>query len=593
MDKKALLGNDVFMSSSASVSKHDILSSRLPFRPSRTALALILATIFLAVILAFSILQHISRAQDLMERFLLEKGETIITAIEAGMRTSMMHFMGGGDPLQTLITESSRENDIVFIRIMNSRGEVVNQTKDAPRMEFSAKDVERIMVSNVPVTRVEKQKGIFILAKRFRLHDNPSDMPMMMGRRMPMMGEYGQNLSDGIISIGLYTKEFDLARSQDIQHAFFMGAILFLVGSAGLYFLFLYQGMRVAETTLANMKLYTNNVVESIPVGIVTLDTEERIVSYNRKMEEIVGRSLDKCKGEKLTAALPGCPLDSLDVRTAAFEQSAECLASDGRNISIKIGASSLVNNDGEVIGTVLIVRDMTAIKEMEQQLERSRRMAALGKMAAGIAHEIRNPLGTLRGFAHYFGNQAGASKESKSYADLMVSEVDRLNRNISGLLQFARPREPQFVAIDLDQLITKTVALMEGDFAENELNFHWRCNAGIKFEGDPDLLLQVLMNLLKNSIHASSSGGEVSLTGSEDEHFIRITVSDTGSGMSEQEQEKMFDPFFTTKKTGTGLGLAVSHQIVEQHRGKFEVETVPGQGTVITILLPKNKRTS
>jgi len=586
--------NDVLMGSSTHISKNDILSSRLPFRPSRTALALILATIFLAVILTFSILQHITRAQDLMERFLVEKGETIITAIEAGMRTSMMHFMGSGDPLQTLITESSRENDIVFIRIMNSRGEVVEQTQGAPKMKLSARDVERIMRSDVPVTRVEKRKGIFVLSKRFRLHDFSSEMPMMMGQRMSMMGgAYGQDLENGIITIGLYTKEFDLARRQDIQHAFFMGAILFLVGSAGLYFLFLYQGMRVAETTLANMKLYTNNVVESIPVGIVTLDTEGKIVSYNRKMEEIVGNSLEKCKGEKLTTALPGCPIDFLDIRTAAFEKSAECQARDGRSIPIKVGASSLVNNDGEVIGTVLIIRDMTAIKEMEQQLERSRRMAALGKMAAGIAHEIRNPLGTLRGFAHYFGNQPGVTEESKSYADLMVSEVDRLNRNISGLLQFARPREPQFAVIDLDQLISKTVALMEGDFAEGELNFHWQCNTGIRFEGDPDLLLQVLMNLLKNSIHASSVGGEVTLVGSEDEHVVRITVSDTGSGMNEQEKEKMFDPFFTTKKTGTGLGLAVSHQIVEQHRGVFEVETTPGKGTDITILLPKTKGTS
>ena len=100
--------------------------------------------------------------------------------------------------------------------------------------------------------------------------------------------------------------------------------------------------------------------------------------------------------------------------------------------------------------------------------------------MAAGIAHEIRNPLGTLRGFAQYFGNQASADDESRSYADLMVSEVDRLNRNISGLLQFARPREPQFAQVFLDELITKIVALMEGDFADHALNFHWQCNTGI-----------------------------------------------------------------------------------------------------------------
>ncbi len=585
------------MSSSTTNSKHDILSSRLPFKPSRTAMALILATVSLAVILTFSIMQHLTRDQDLMERFLLEKGETIITAIEAGMRTSMMHFMGEGDPLQTLITESSKENDIIFIRLMDRQGGVVEQTEDAPKTKLLPAEVERIMNSNAPIIHVETKKGIFVLSKRFHMRDFSLGGPgrgrrmSMMGGGMPMMGRgYGRNLNNGIITIGLSTKEFDLARRQDIRHAFFMGALLFLVGSAGLYFLFLYQGIRVAETTLANMKLYTNNVVESIPVGIVTLDTQERIVSFNRKMEVIVGRSLEKSKGEKLTQAFSGCPIDLLDIRSSAFERSVECLTGDGRTISIRIGASSLVNNDGEVIGTVLIIRDMTAIKEMEQQLERSRRMAALGKMAAGIAHEIRNPLGTLRGFAHYFGNQPGVTEESKGYADLMISEVDRLNRNISGLLQFARPREPQFVAVDLEKLIAKTAFMMEGDLDKSGLKFQQQCENGITFEGDPDLLLQVLMNLLKNSMHASTVGGEVSLIGSEDEHTVRISVSDTGGGMSEQEKEKMFDPFFTTKKTGTGLGLAVSHQIVEQHRGVFEVESAPERGTTITVILPKKQ---
>ncbi len=408
----------------------------------------------------------------------------------------------------------------------------------------------------------------------------------MMGRRMGMMR--GNAVSDGVISVGLYTKEFDLARKQDIQHAFFMGAILLLVGSAGLYFLFLYQGIRVANTTLANMKLYTRNVVESIPVGLITLDREERIVSYNRKMEDICGHSLRRNRGEKITSAFPGWQVDYHTLRSAALEQAMELLTEDGRVIPIKIGGSSLVNNDGEVIGTVLVMRDMTAIKEMEEQLERSRRMAALGKMAAGIAHEIRNPLGTLRGFAHFFGKQPGATRESKDYADLMVSEVDRLNRTISGLLQFARPREPQRVDVDLDRLISKTVTLMEGDFANHELSFHWRCNSRILLKADPDLLLQFMMNLLKNSIYVTPPGGEVSLMGKEDEHSVRITISDNGCGMTEHEKERMFDPFFTTKKTGTGLGLAVSHQIIEQHGGTFEVESGPGEGTCVMIFLPK-----
>jgi len=182
------------------------------------------------------------------------------------------------------------------------------------------------------------------------------------------------------------------------------------------------------------------------------------------------------------------------------------------------------------------------------------------------------------------------ATDESKSYAELMKSEVDRLNRTISGLLQFARPREPDFVSTTLDDLVSKTVALTEADFANNSLDFHYQCNTNVHISADPDQLLQVLMNLLQNSIAATPPGGEVSLQVTEDEQHVRIIVSDTGCGMTEESQQKMFDPFFTTRKTGTGLGLAVSHQIIEQHNGSFEVKSAPDKGTTITIVLPKSR---
>ena len=288
-------------------------------------MALILATFFLAILLVFSIFQNINRAQDRMENFLFQKGETIIMAVEAGMRTSMMHFTGEGDPLQTLITESSHEKDIAFIRIMKRNGDILNQTDNAPKVKLSQKEMERILNSDMPIAHFEKTTGTFVLSKRFQAHAAGYRMRMRMGWQQNQLGNREQNSTEGIISIGLLTKEFDYARRQDVHHAMFMGAILFLVGSAGLYFLFLYQGMRVAQSTLANMTLYADNVIESIPVGIITLDVEERIVSYNRKTEEILGRSLEDTKGEKIQDAFPGCRIDCSDICNTVLEHSAEC----------------------------------------------------------------------------------------------------------------------------------------------------------------------------------------------------------------------------------------------------------------------------
>lgn len=569
--------------------EHTIPSSPRSFRLSRLLLAFMAATILLALLIGLSTYRNISRARDLMEQFLLSKGETVIRSIEAGSRTTTLHHTGGGNPLHTLITESIRASGIAFIRIVNRDNRILDQTEPAPAAALSPRTIERIVATGLPVTEMNHDLGIFTVSTLFHPGKHFANAPLVDGHRLPWEKTPG-DAGGTIISVGLMAAEFDAARRQDIQHAVLMGGILFLVGSAGIYFLFLYQQMRVAKSTLADMKLYTDNVIESIPAGLITLDARQRVVSCNRKAEEILQRSSEDIHGRRIGEALPGCPLDWAEICGSDLGRAAEWVTDDGRQVPIQINGSALINEEGEAIGTVLIVRDMTAIREMEHQLERSRRMAALGRMAAGIAHEIRNPLGTLRGFAHYFGSQAGASAESKGYAELMVSEVDRLNRNISGLLQFARPREPQFVPVQLDGLIAKTVALMEGDFANHGLNFHWQCNTGIELEADPDLLLQVLMNLLQNSIHATPAGGEVSLTAAEEDRQVRIAVADTGCGMNEQEREKMFDPFFTTRKTGTGLGLAVSHRIVEQHQGVFEVDTAPGRGTTVILVVAKKR---
>ena len=231
----------------------------------------------------------------------------------------------------------------------------------------------------------------------------------------------------------------------------------------------------------------------------------------------------------------------------------------------------------------------MRQIRKIEQQLELSRRLASLGKMAAGIAHEIRNPLGTLRGFAHYFGKNADSGSDGEKYAALMIAEVDRLNESISTLLQFARAPEPHQVVIDAGELFDRVKNLLAADCASSGITLVQYIEPGVQLYGDPDLLLQVLLNLLQNSIRASVAGKEIEMRLSSKGKRIVLSVSDQGEGMSEEVQKQMFDPFFTTRKEGTGLGLAISHQIVEQHHGRMEVISGEGKGTTIHIFLPES----
>ncbi len=575
-----------------------IPSVKQPFKFSRPALALILASALLAAILGVATVRNLNREQQLLEDFLLQQGLTLIRSFEAGARTTMMHHRSGTNPLETLVEETTKEQSVAYIRIVLENGETVAESGDLPK-PLTKEDIQQILIADCTVTKTIKESSTFELARIFkplkpqmprrgkRMETQPPDlMRNRMYRNMQRMERERQEKGKQLIVVGLVTSDFDAARHEDSNRALFMGALLFLLGSAGLYFLFLYQSIRVGKSTLANMQIYTDNVIKSMPAGLITLNRNGDIVSCNSNAEQLLHRSYPEIKGMK-PEELFSSPIIQQQQENSLLEQDLFCLPPKGERIPVKLSTSPLLDHDGRNNGLVIILRDMRDIRKFEQQLELSRRLASLGKMAAGVAHEIRNPLGTLRGFAQYFGKEAGKGSEGEKYADLMVSEVDRLNQTISSLLQFARARQPQCVQINTNELFSKLTTLMDADFIAKQITFNQKYDPQLTLYCDPDLLLQVLLNLLKNSISVTNSGGKVTLGAALQNNETYISVTDTGHGMTEEEQEKLFDPFFSTRKDGTGLGLAISHQIVEQHHGRIEVKSTLGKGTTMTIILP------
>ena len=565
------------------------------FHLSKPIVVIILTTVMLAGLLVTNTIRNLQREQKIMENFLLDEGLTLIRSFEAGARTTMMHEMMSADPpIVTLVNETIKARRIAFITIVAGDGTVVASAGDHdPDNDAQAR--KQVLANGKPVTRLLTRNGdepVFEITAIFQTLP-PETMPMMgmMGMRHHWQAQRAEmallEQGNAVIHLGLRTGEFIKARQQDVTHSLIMGGLLFLLGTAGFYFLFLYQGMRVTRTTLANMKLYTRNIIESMPDGLITLDSQGRIVSCNPRALEFTGMRLDQLKGqrpEELFAGWSATPLDREDsVSTYTF------VHADATEVPVEISGSPLQDEEGRIMGAVLLLRDLREIRAMEKQLARSQRLAALGRMAAGIAHEIRNPLGTLRGFAQYFNSQA-KDDASREYATIMVGEVDRLNSIISSLLQFSRPRDPDFGPVDLDKLFAKTALLLQSDFMGKEIELRQENGCAATIEADADLLLQVLLNLLKNALAASNRGDVITLSCEEDEDNVAITVTDNGIGMSREEREQMFDPFFTTKKSGTGLGLAVSHQIIEQHRGVCTVRSSRGRGTSITLTLPKRQ---
>ena len=565
------------------------------FKLSKPLFAILITTIILAILLAIGTIRNFRREQRIMKSFLLDEGLTLIRSFEAGARTTMRHPMMIEDshPLVTLVKETAKTDRIAYISIVTEDGTVV-AAAGGHDIAVDRNITKQVLRTQQPVTVMvpnNDKAPIFEVATIFQTL--PSEEPPMMG----MMGRHHFRqktpqtiqLEEGraVIHLGLYTAEFIKASRQDITHSLFMGGLLVLVGSSGFYFLFLYQGMQVTRATLANMKLYTKNIIESMPDGLLTLDSRGRIVSCNPRALEFTEMDLAGLKGKRPEDLFTGWPADSRHTQGTAFSYT--FVHKDGTEIPVEISSSPLLDDQGNTLGAVFLLRDLRSIRSMQNQLDRARRLAALGKMAAGIAHEIRNPLGTLRGFAQYFGSKAD-NDDAREYSALMIGEVDRLNESISSLLQFSRPREPEFAPVDPQTLLDKTVKLLEYDFREKEITLQLTGNCTQSIEADEDLLLQVLLNLLKNALNASEEGTTIDLSCKDDGDTIRITVTDSGKGMNEAEQSRMFDPFFTTRTAGTGLGLAVSHQIVEQHDGHFAIKSQPGKGTSITVVLPKHR---
>jgi two-component system sensor histidine kinase HydH len=238
----------------------------------------------------------------------------------------------------------------------------------------------------------------------------------------------------------------------------------------------------------------------------------------------------------------------------------------------------------------VLILRDLGEVRRLKDEVRRQEKLAALGGLAAGVAHEIRNPLSSIKGLATFFQEQFADGSEAREAAGVMIREVDRLNRVISELLDFARPTDLNRRLSDLPPLINRSIQLIQQDAASQNITIEVHIPDDIRpVSIDPDRLTQCLLNLYLNALQAMPQGGTLTVGCHHEDggRKVRITVGDTGEGIAAEHLDSIFNPYFTTKNKGTGLGLAIVHKIIEAHQAHLNVESTPGKGTRIMIEIP------
>jgi two-component system sensor histidine kinase HydH len=385
----------------------------------------------------------------------------------------------------------------------------------------------------------------------------------------------------------------ELARKEDIRHSIVMGITLLLVGFAGIVLLFLAHAYRSTTTTLSRVKALSDSLVENMPIGLLAIDEKGTVASFNQTAESILQRPAEEALLRKAEEILP-VPLSEVIRQLkdrGSIEREVLCSFPGGVEIPLEVVGTTMREEGGGFMGHVVLFRDLTEIHRLKEEVVRAQRLASVGRLAAGVAHEIRNPLSSIKGFATYFRERYREVPEDKQTAEIMIQEVERLNRVVGQLLEFARPMSVERRPTVARSWVQHSLRMVESQIQEKGIRVETRIQEELpRLVVDPDRLQQAMLNLYLNGIEAMERGGTLTVSIQRmagDRQGVEIFVSDTGKGIGEEDLSHIFDPYFTTKSSGTGLGLAIVHKVVESHGGEVRAESEKGKGTKVLLSLP------
>ncbi len=350
---------------------------------------------------------------------------------------------------------------------------------------------------------------------------------------------------------------------------------------------------RLREIT--SLKAYTDNVLASMTNGLLTVDLGKRIVTVNEMAERILGRGREGIQGFSLEQVLgEGHPLYQMLTETLAHEKGISHLEvelkKDGESLWLIAGTSLLIGGEDKIIGALAIFQDITEIKALEERLRQADRLAALGTLSAGLAHEIKNPLSAIKTFVQLLPLKISNPSFMEKFNITVPREIDRINHLVEDLLELTRKRVRPLVDLKVDSLILQVMDLHGEEIKKKQITLEDHLDRTVPpVHGDAETLYRAFSNLFINAIQAMPNGGSLSISSKLDasSSLIEITFRDTGIGMDEMTAKNIFNPFFTTKDKGAGLGLALTRKIIEDHRGTIEVVSQKGMGTTFTLQLP------
>lgn len=568
--------------------------------------------------------------QRLMTSALLQKAATLMRVLDSGSRASYINDLRkdywSNDPwnlhVQRVIDHLAEDPDLRFLALIDSQGKIIAHSDHAriggllplsameglsdhgdqqPRMVYAIqvnKEYGRVFEAVRPFTASfptliptpmrQQREG------QQRLYPHKQDERRPMVRLLPRGDQGGER---HLVVVGLDMKEYDRTLGRLRLQIVMLSLAMLLVGLGGWFSLSAVQGYRISQKTLVEIQAFTSLLIAKLPVGVVATDASGRITTWNHAVVQLTGIPRDTVVGRKPQEVLPEILavffLDAAAAETDPEKKSTEQtikVVFGGRRCEVLCHPLLITDSEQQYMGKVLLLSDVTAIKSLEQRMRENERLAAVGRMAGGVAHEVRNPLSSIKGLALLLKNRFPSGSKEQDTADLLIQETERMNRTITEMLSFTRPTALHLEQVDLAVLLQRSLQLIKAEAAESRIATVLEVEDEIlPLYGDVDRLQQVIMNVLLNAMQAMEEGGTltVTLTRLEQGEGVELRITDTGSGIAPELVSQVFYPYFTTKQSGTGIGLAISQKIILDHGGSIDMESESGKGTTVIIRLP------
>jgi two-component system, NtrC family, sensor histidine kinase PilS len=369
--------------------------------------------------------------------------------------------------------------------------------------------------------------------------------------------------------------------------------VAILAGGLGEQYRATRQELETRQKDLRDLQAFKDLVFQSVGTGLIALDLEHRVTAFNHAAEEITGVAAPHAIGQAwsslIGSVIPLEPIESVIAANprASTRHEAVLRRPDGTSVPVRMTFSALRSGEGERLGLISACEDLSAIREMESRMRQADRLATVGRMAANIAHEIRNPLASLTGAIEVLTSPLTADDARERLSQIVAHESERLNHIIKNFLEYARPAPLSIATFDVAAAAEEVLLLLEHRTSSGSLKVIREFVPSIPWAVDAQQFRQILWNLCLNAVEAMPEGGELRVSVSVRGATLEVAVSDTGDGIAAADVSHVFEPFFSTKPEGTGLGLALVHRIVQDHGGEIDVRSAPGLGTTFTLTLP------